>query len=652
MKKNLRLRATTAFTCIVAMVLSLFVSIGVRADSYDTITFSSDKITAGSTGTGYKISGTTLTIKSAGTYKITGSCSEGSIVVDKGVTDVTLILDSLTLSSSTTAPIVIKKGSTATIDLSGTSTLADKEDPSTEETNSDFEGAVIKVKTGSTLNLTGNGTLNIDASACKNGIKGGTEATVNISGGSYNVDAANTGIASDGKVNITGGTFYISTWNEGIKSAPDEDDTTSEGTVYISGGTFTLDVSGDAIHGQYGTTITGGSFSIDANDDAIHSDYTTTIGTDGSSEGPNIIINSSYEGIEGSIVNLYSGYAYINADDDGVNAANSDLTSYDYSINITGGTWYINSGGDGIDSNNNINISGGQTEVFGSTNGGNAALDYDNKAYLTGGTLLAVGNVGMGQTVSSGLSIVFNNVAIENGTPILIKNSAGETVYSATGIKSANQVIFASADLDPNDTYTLVLSNEEAQSTTTDEASQKAQTSGMGGGPGEGGRPNDGGIPGDMGRKGGKQSSGNSYSGEWLNGWWYNADGSWSYPYQGSWKQDTYGWWFEDESGWYPTNAWMKVDGYWYYFDSNGYMEASCYRDGYWLTSSGAMDSNYSGSWKSDSNGWWYSDSSGWYPWSQWLKINGAWYYFYSDGYMAVSTTIDGYRVGASGAWE
>ena len=82
---------------------------------------------------------------------------------------------------------------------------------------------------------------------------------------------------------------------------------------------------------------------------------------------------------------------------------------FESSINITGGTWYINSDGDGIDSNNNINISGGQTEVFGSTNGGNAALDYDNKAYLTGGTLLAVGNVGMGQTVSSGLSIVFNN---------------------------------------------------------------------------------------------------------------------------------------------------------------------------------------------------------------------------------------------------
>ena len=632
------------FACIIGLVMSLFAGITVKADSYDTITFSSSGISAGSSGTGYKISGTTLTIKSGGTYKVTGSCSEGSIVVDKGVTGVTLIFDSLSLSSSKTAPVVIKKGSSATISLSGTSTLTDKEDASTEDTNSDFEGAAIKVKSGSTLNLSGSGTLNINGSSCKNGIKGGSEATVSISSGTYKVNVANTGIASDGKLIITGGTFDINAGNEGIKSGPDDDDTTSAGTVDISGGSFTIKSADDAIHGMYGLTITGGTFSIDAGDDALHSDYTTTIGTDGSSTGPNIIINSSYEAIEGAIVNLYSGYASAYASDDGINAANGSLTGYDYSINITGGTWYINSDGDGIDSNNNVNISGGQTEVFGATNGGNAALDYDNKAYLTGGTLLAVGNVGMGQTVSSGLSIVFNNVSISNGTPILIKNSAGETVYSATGVKSANQVIFASADLSSSDTYTLYLSDEETQSTTTDEAPQKAQTSGMGGGPGGGGKP------GDMGGRG--RGGSYSYSGEWKNGWWYNADGSWSYPYSGSWKQNSIGWWFEDESGWYPTNAWMKVDGYWYYFDSNGYMESSCYRDGYWLTASGAMDSNYSGSWKSDSNGWWYSDSSGWYPWSQWLKINGAWYYFYSDGYMAVSTTIDGYRVGASGAWE
>ena len=632
------------FACIIGLVMSLFAGITVKADSYDTITFSSSGISAGSSGTGYKISGTTLTIKSAGTYKITGSCSEGTIVVDKGLSDVTLIFDSLSLASSTTAPIVIKKGSSATISLSGTSTLTDKEDASTEDTNSDFEGAAIKIKSGSTLTLSGNGTLNIDASSCKNGIKGGSEATVNITSGTYKVNAANTGIASDGKVNITGGTFNITSGNEGIKSGPDEDDTTSEGIINISSGSFTVNSGDDAIHGVNGLTITGGTFSIDAGDDALHSDYTTTIGTDGSSTGPNIIVNNSYEAIEGAIINLYSGYASVYASDDGINAANGDLTGYDFSINITGGTWYINSDGDGVDSNNNVNISGGQTEVFGSTNGGNAALDYDSKCYLTGGTLLAVGNLGMGQTVSSGLSIVFNNVSIGNGTPILIKNSAGETVYSATGVKSANQVIFASADLSSSDTYTLYLSNEESQTTTTDEASQKAQTSGMGGGPGGGGKP------GDMGGKG--RSGSYSYSGEWKNGWWYNSDGSWSYPYSGGWKQNSVGWWFEDESGWYPTSAWMKIDGYWYFFDSNGYMEYSCYRDGYWLTGSGAMDEQYFGSWKSDSNGWWYSDTTGWYPTSRWLRINGAWYYFYSDGYMAANTTIDGYRVGASGAWE
>ncbi len=640
-------KATLSLVMVIIMLSYLLTGIPVFAATYDTLTFSDSGITSSGSGAGYKIKGTTLTISEAGTYKVTGSCSEGSIVISKEVTGVTLILDNLSLASGSTAPIVIKKSSSATIELSGTSTLTDKEDASTEDTNDDFEGAAIKVKSGSTLNLSGSGKLNVECSSCKNGIKGGSEAKINISGGTYNVKAANTGIASDGKLNITGGTFNISASNEGLKSAPDEDDTTSAGTLSISGGDFTINAGDDAIHGMNGLTITGGSFSIDAGDDAIHSDYTTTIGTDGGSSGPNIIVNNSYEAIEGAIVNLYSGYASVYASDDGVNAANSDLSAYDYSINITGGTWYINSDGDGLDSNNNMNISGGQTEVFGSSNGGNASLDYDNKCYLTGGTLLAVGNLGMGQTVSSGLSIVFNNVAIENGTPILIKNSAGETVYSATGVKSANQVIFASADLSSTDTYTLVLSDEEAQTTTTDEASQKAQTSGMGGGPGDkGGRPGDmGGDPGMRGR------GSNTYNGEWKNGWWYNSDGSWSYPYQGSWKQNSVGWWFEDESGWYPTSAWMKIDGYWYYFDSSGYMESRCYRDGYWLGYSGAMDEMYRGSWMSDNTGWWYCDIDGWYPTSRWLKIDGAWYYFYSDGYMAANTTVDGYKVNASGAW-
>ena len=49
--------------------------------------------------------------------------------------------------------------------------------------------------------------------------------------------------------------------------------------------------------------------------------------------------------------------------------------------------------------------------------------------------------------------------------------------------------------------------------------------------------------------------------------------------------------------------------------------------------------------------GWWYADASGWYPANQWLWIDGRCYYFGADGYMATSQYIDGYWVGADGAW-
>ena len=124
------------------------------------------------------------------------------------------------------------------------------------------------------------------------------------------------------------------------------------------------------------------------------------------------------------------------------------------------------------------------------------------------------------------------------------------------------------------------------------------------------------------------------YSNEWINGQWYDKDGKTSYKAKGTWKSDAYGWWYEDSKGWYPANSWLKIDGYWYYFTGNGYMDYSEYRDGCWLNSDGSMNPAYTGGhWCSDSKGWWYEDN-GWYPCSQYVWIDGVQYWFGADGYM------------------
>lgn len=121
---------------------------------------------------------------------------------------------------------------------------------------------------------------------------------------------------------------------------------------------------------------------------------------------------------------------------------------------------------------------------------------------------------------------------------------------------------------------------------------------------------------------------------EYANGKWFNADGTVDEKYSMEWKSNATGWWIEDKSGWYPVNKWLKIDGYYYFFTAEGYMDYSEYRDGCWLGSDGAwVEEYYGGHWCSDSKGWWYEDSSGWYPCSQYVWIDGVNYWFGASGY-------------------
>ncbi len=515
----------TMILAALTLVIGMFTMSAAAATTADvTFTFTDQGITVSDPNDhgGYKIEGTRLTINAAGAYSVTGSCSEGSVTVKKETTGVTLILDDLTLSSSSGAPICCNKSTEVTLTLSGTSTLTDGEDPADEDSaDADvadaFDGAVIKVKSGASLTITGDGTLNADGSNCKNGIKGGAAATITVQSGTLNITAANNGLACDNEVIVNGGTLNITAGNDGIKAEPDEDDAESKGNVTISGGELTINAEGDGIQASADLTVTGGAFTMNCGDDALTAELVTTIGTEGSSSGPEITVLSCEEGIEGGKVYLHSGSAAITARDDGVNAAN-DVAYYQMLISITGGKWYINAEGDGLDAGGNatnnsggdILISGGETQVFGAANDGNSALDFDGAMTYSGGTLLAVGMGGMGQTPTNGTYVVFGqsgmggrggfggffggsagntgSVSIQKGSAISILDESGNTLYTATGVKNANQVIFMSDQLTSGSTYTLQVNGSDAA---TAAASAGNGQSGMqpGGNPGQGMTP-------------------------------------------------------------------------------------------------------------------------------------------------------------------
>ena len=139
------------------------------------------------------------------------------------------------------------------------------------------------------------------------------------------------------------------------------------------------------------------------------------------------------------------------------------------------------------------------------------------------------------------------------------------------------------------------------------------------------------------------------YSNEWVDGKWYDEFGNCTYDGILSWKSNASGWWVEDSAGWYPTDSWQKIDGAWYYFKPDGYMASEEYYKGYWLNSDGTMDDKYFLTWKSNASGWWVEDVSGWWPSNSWLKIDGYWYYFDGSGYMVTNQYVGGYWIGSDG---
>ncbi|SFD26811.1 N-acetylmuramoyl-L-alanine amidase family protein [Clostridium uliginosum] len=116
-------------------------------------------------------------------------------------------------------------------------------------------------------------------------------------------------------------------------------------------------------------------------------------------------------------------------------------------------------------------------------------------------------------------------------------------------------------------------------------------------------------------------------------GWVKNADGTWSFV-----KADA-----TKVTGWYNDN------GTWYMLNSAGIMQTGWINDNgtwYYTNGSGAMQTG----WQLVNGTWYYMQSSGAMK-TGWLNDNGTWYYLNASGSMAVSTTVDGYKLGASGAW-
>ncbi len=164
-------------------------------------------------------------------------------------------------------------------------------------------------------------------------------------------------------------------------------------------------------------------------------------------------------------------------------------------------------------------------------------------------------------------------------------------------------------------------------------------------------------------------------NGEFVKGWaevngdWYYLDAN-GYMKTG-WVKDQNTWYYLKSSGVMADDGWYKVDNAWYYFGSTGAMKTGWVLDNgrwYYMMSSGAMASGewvqvngnwyyflgngaMATGWVLYGNDWYYLDNTGAMA-TGWKVVKGEWYYLDpANGKMAKNTTVDGYKLGANGAW-
>ena len=202
------------------------------------------------------IDGARITLLDEGTYLVSGTLTDGQIVVDADDTDkVQIVLAGTDITCADSAAIYSKnadkvfltlaEGTENTLSNGGSYTAID-------ENNID---AVVFSKTDLTLN--GSGSLTIDAQA-GHGVVSKDELT--ITGGSYTVTAAGHGMAGKDSLAVAGGTFTITSGKDGLHAENADD--SSLGFLYVANGEFTIAAQGDAVSASGALQVDGGTFDL------------------------------------------------------------------------------------------------------------------------------------------------------------------------------------------------------------------------------------------------------------------------------------------------------------------------------------------------------------------------------------------------------
>ena len=340
-------------------------------DGAVTVTLNGDEVKSSSAYA--KTEGSVVTLTEEATYIISGTLTDGCIIVDAPDTaKLQIVLDGAHITSSNSAAFFVLGADKVVI------TLADGSENSLanggEFASSDY-GIDAALFSKQDLSLNGNGSLEVTSPA-GHGIVSKDDLV--ITSGVYYIASASHGIAANDSIRLSGATITVEAGKDALH-AENKDDT-SLGFIYVSSGELKLTAEGDGISAGAYVQIENGSFDITAgggneNGTKEHSDNYGGFGGGMGMGGPGKPGGrSGDEGITGTSLNGDT------SSDDSTSMKGIKAVS---GILINGGQISINSADDSIHSNSDIVINGGEMTLA----SGDDGIHGDDTVSVTGGSI-------------------------------------------------------------------------------------------------------------------------------------------------------------------------------------------------------------------------------------------------------------------------
>lgn len=449
------------------------------------------------------VDGDVVTISEPGTYLVSGTLSDGQLVVDSAADGkVRIVLDGADITSSTTSPLLITEADEAVLVLADGSANTVSDSKASGEDDEEDDAPNATVYSMADLTIAGTGSLEVsgvsaDGITSKDGLV--------ILAGDLTVDAADDGIRGKDYLVLEDGTIDVTAAGDALKA--DNDAEGELGSLLIDGGALTVDAGDDAVKAEGAMTVNGGTVEVTASVEGLEAaDLQINDGTidvtasdDGINvAGPDAVVDAITEAegdtdrempsppADGQMPEMPEGGEMPSpptdgempemptdgelpegGPDGGMGGGRGGGTETDTGgvLAINGGSVTVQAGGDGVDSNGALVISGGTVTVAGVGNGPDGALDANGDFVVDGGELYAGGGaqmlIGPDEASAQAWLVATLDDTVAGGTTISVVDADGTEVASYRTVAEAGALTVSIPELVDGQSYTLEVAGEQ-----------------------------------------------------------------------------------------------------------------------------------------------------------------------------------------------